>query len=1124
MAQRIQNKRSSISGKRPDASYLEPGELALNTNSSGPGLFFETNDGAIAKVGPTHVGLKAPQSEVGYGIGETWYDTGNGVLRVWQASTGTWEDAIINGTDSAFTVYVHSQSPESSDDLTNDGVARPFATINRACIEIARRSILRGRVDDPYNDKFAIVLLTGDNVAYNEPGLDLKGFEANVAAFTDDQSLTLDVLRSFNSTGGGVILPRGASILSFDLRKSHLVPTYYPKWSRETYEGNPSQLEGRTSVIKWTGNSFVTNTTFNDKISEVSVSDIAGLPTETAVLTSLEPHGYRALQTDQGTIVVGDKVALTYPETVSRTYEGEPTVSEGDYFAEPITPRTFRLRRANGEVLLRRELPLAPSRGSYPSEFLNLTYANTSHHRLSAISFATNAELNEYYSKVQRAFANLNFGGEVDSSEVSLSENTIVAPLPQVPTQATDSTRNGSPYINNCSLRSNWGLCGLTNDGALVKGFKSVLTASFTCVSLQNDAEVFEVYYNNNWLALKDAYAKANNVALSTVTNEQAIGYLISSVDIENLRYYYRTAYDIPSDSDKSSGLTDDSSDTRHYHTLCMNGGLGQIAQSFAIGSAVNFWTRSGGTLSISSANSNFGGQAIRAEGFAGIGTTGGSLPSDQNFSVTGVRRPRNVAINELKDEDNHAEFYLNSNVETVSATSITFKDTINREALLPFTLKPGTVIWAENFATGSPIKATIASAGLSADGFTLSLETTENGFDGVDVSVMSPPYLRRFIDPRTEFERGYSLYVTNTSTNHRPPQLGSVLRLAEAPGPGAQNLLIPGRQLDPGENGGWNHVFSVTQCVTQEDGDSPNHSKGADARAASGRSTGYYVSLSLQDSFKPWAGDLSTATDEQKLYARGAFVTSQGKSFIAEDNNLSPAGAGPGGVGSVWSQSRTFAVCQLTDEAWVPDFEAAEDPNKEDYTDKTAYLRGVPAPSSDEAISLAIDEDDGTDSLGLEGTGDYEYFADPAKIDPDFAHSKLAILRFLNLLGYTDASIGSFLKPVTWSNRNLSVFAMPAPSGEGYALSSGLWPVEFNRPSSIISPNHFWEYVGYFPYSKGLPRYQSNPLTRTQQFDYLFAQAWGGQVSCLGLMEDGTYVRQSIGEVDGRGRMTSGG
>ena len=90
MANRIQLKRSSILGKRPDGQYLEPGELALNTNAQTPGVFFETNDGNIAKAGPTYIGTLPPPSEIPYGNGETWFDEGNGTFKAFKAATQQW--------------------------------------------------------------------------------------------------------------------------------------------------------------------------------------------------------------------------------------------------------------------------------------------------------------------------------------------------------------------------------------------------------------------------------------------------------------------------------------------------------------------------------------------------------------------------------------------------------------------------------------------------------------------------------------------------------------------------------------------------------------------------------------------------------------------------------------------------------------------------------------------------------------------------------------------------------------------------------------------------------------------------------------------------------------------------
>ena len=107
MAQRIQLKRSSINGKRPEGRYLEAGELALNTNGTNPGLFFEANDGTIVKVGPAVVTTdgKAPllsNSLAEYNEGELWFDSadGSGTLMIYVG--GEWVKAW-NGASAGVT-------------------------------------------------------------------------------------------------------------------------------------------------------------------------------------------------------------------------------------------------------------------------------------------------------------------------------------------------------------------------------------------------------------------------------------------------------------------------------------------------------------------------------------------------------------------------------------------------------------------------------------------------------------------------------------------------------------------------------------------------------------------------------------------------------------------------------------------------------------------------------------------------------------------------------------------------------------------------------------------------------------------------------------------------------------
>ena len=93
MAQRLQLKRSSINGKRPEGRYLEAGELALNTNGTNPGLFFEANDGSIVKVGPTVVTTNGEPPLLSntlaeYNEGELWFDAIEGNLMVY--ANGKW--------------------------------------------------------------------------------------------------------------------------------------------------------------------------------------------------------------------------------------------------------------------------------------------------------------------------------------------------------------------------------------------------------------------------------------------------------------------------------------------------------------------------------------------------------------------------------------------------------------------------------------------------------------------------------------------------------------------------------------------------------------------------------------------------------------------------------------------------------------------------------------------------------------------------------------------------------------------------------------------------------------------------------------------------------------------------
>lgn len=76
MASILKHLRSSTADKRPTASGLADGQLALNTASGTPGVFFKDSAGRIVKIGPVHVDSTAPNASpagsAGNSIGELW--------------------------------------------------------------------------------------------------------------------------------------------------------------------------------------------------------------------------------------------------------------------------------------------------------------------------------------------------------------------------------------------------------------------------------------------------------------------------------------------------------------------------------------------------------------------------------------------------------------------------------------------------------------------------------------------------------------------------------------------------------------------------------------------------------------------------------------------------------------------------------------------------------------------------------------------------------------------------------------------------------------------------------------------------------------------------------------------
>ena len=180
-------------------------------------------------------------------------------------------------------LYVDPSSIDSTDSIENQGnsLVRPFKTIQRALIEAARFSYQKGLDNDRFS-RTTIIVYPGEHLIDNRPGwipvhdaplagdnwLTRSGSTSNdLTQFTLDTNFDINDpqndLYKMNSVYGGVILPRGTSIVGMDLRKTKIRPMFVPDPSDADIE--------RTCLFRVTGTCYFYQFTFFDADPNASV-------------------------------------------------------------------------------------------------------------------------------------------------------------------------------------------------------------------------------------------------------------------------------------------------------------------------------------------------------------------------------------------------------------------------------------------------------------------------------------------------------------------------------------------------------------------------------------------------------------------------------------------------------------------------------------------------------------------------------------------------------------------------------------------------------------------------------------------------------------------------------------
>lgn len=498
--------------------------------------------------------------------------------------------------------------------------ARPFKTINRAIIEagiITSRDYLN-LSPAPCGDLVSIILAPGVHTCLNGASSLAAG------AWPDGIEPSEDQLKAFNPSGvGGVILPRGCSLISLDLRKTIVRPGFVPNPGTEG-----SNFSNRRAMFRLTGGCYVYGMTFMDQI------------------------GFER-----------------------------------------------------------------------------------SHHLLDVFQYASKTQLDEFYTNIRQTFGAAT-GVDPKFAVTRSGEYEIVGPQPSVPSAPTDTVGSASPYIYNVSNRSTYGLCGLFANGDVVEGFKSIVIAQYTGVSLQRDMSSWEIYDNpsKNWrnVASYDEYINA---------------------DPNDLRH---------------------KPERRSYHIRAVNEAVIQEVSVFAIGQAIHHAVESGGEITITNSNSNWGGCASLATGYRKV-----SNLLDRGHTAKQVLVPasplegatvRKIQLGTLRES-------LPPNTRKLE-----FTDTVSTLFLdAGYSLPSNDLIWVTN-PFGADYYAYVSSYDFTASPPFIRLSAPLINEEGESPEIttneiISTPdplagqivYVRRLQDVREKSDRTYRVLIDSNTTSRRP-------------------------------------------------------------------------------------------------------------------------------------------------------------------------------------------------------------------------------------------------------------------------------------------------------------------------------------------------------------------
>ena len=974
--------------------------------------------------------------------------------------------AISSTVSARNIVYV---DPSIGDDaIDNNGFepSRPFRTLERALLEAVRESRRAGLANDRY-DKVMIELAPGDYYVDNAPG------SLSTLSVTESTGLLQRVDTGYEVSSTTV----GDNIVHLTIDVNDPISTQPPRalnLGRVLYGGSGGT--GNISRI--------------EKVSPSSSSWIITLEYVKGAFNIGDPLYFDNLSSanpQTGGLIVPRGISIDGTDLrkvrLRPMYVPELTPVQND----PQTERTAILKVTGGTYI------------SLLTFTDNPQYAR-SHNTVTSVAFASQAEINgsgsetSYYAKLNSLFKDIDGWGD-EGLEAIPAETTIVAPISSskanraqdieenqtglivdggdarsnapvsypgatrirdtdgaiLPLPDINSTRSSSPYVFNCSVRSIFGLNGLWADGSRVAGFKSMVTANFTQVSLQTDPNCF------------------------TPTT------------------YFQ---DPPSQKDSGEGKqykssTTDSFKYRSFGMRGSNDAVIQIVSVFCIGNSDHFVSENGADLSITNSCSDFGDISLRAIGYKDKSFSQDEATSGPGYSgtrITQIIPPLPLSYSPLAD----------GRPSTLEDIEINTGLTIDYGKTLAYIVANKT----PNNLPPETIRVYVQSSNIASP---LSLDRPPSAGD---IAFGQYSYTRKVTDTAWELAGGPAranrrrVYVSGFDETGESILYAGDIQISVPGQPGfnvlddrskvfvwaEETLQLEDGNLVPSSPSWYVNISTSTILEEQTDLDNDGYLlKRFDYafryKLNPNPTTSEAVFASLDFMFDRSAVKIIRATDKRKADDRvyrivlDGYVKERGlrrpQPYYVMEKQVGVAGFPLNGSFDLIDNPLTITQVRTYDEVFRP--------GKVDVQFPGTYVTYLTQGSRARDVF--------TGDFYPSQDRDYPELTE----DPDNSVTKVA----LELMkGRPGVNFSTNLAPSV-----SPIIIKTTPSATTTGIRIGL-----RRPSVIRASGHTWEWTGYLNYDTAFPTFQGDPLEQDLALGKIIVEEKGGRVYATGMNEEGNY------------------